>query len=293
MKPKIKFLATAAIIFILAFSTAVAILPTATAHTPPWNIPTYAYLVVTPNPVGQGQQLFVVMWLDKVPQTAAGIGGDRWQNYRVTIAKPDGTSETLGPFTSDATSSTYTLYTPTQTGTYTFTFNFPGQTASLYNPINGIAGTPSAYVNDTYMPSSATKTVIVQANPVTAVESYPLPSSYWSRPIEGQNTNWATIASNWMNAPQINGKFQPDGAAPNSAHIMWTKPLSFGGVLGGTNTGVPTATFYSGLSYEPKLVNRIIMYGRLYYNLPEATQQQEMAMFVSIYKPANKFTTKT
>ena len=31
---------------------------------------------------------------------------------------------------------------------------------------------------------------------------------------------------------------------------MWTKPIEFGGVVGGSNTGVLGATYYSGSSYE-------------------------------------------
>ncbi len=71
-----------------------------------------------------------------------------------------------------------------------------------------------------------------------------------------------------MGSPQIVGKFQPDGSAPNSPHIMWTKQFSFGGVVGGSNTQNFGANFYGGLSYEGKFTSPLIMYGRLFYNLP-------------------------
>ncbi|MEM3377726.1 MAG: PQQ-binding-like beta-propeller repeat protein [Candidatus Bathyarchaeia archaeon] len=49
---------------------------------------------------------------------------------------------------------------------------------------------------------------------------------------------------------------------------MWTKSINFGGIVGGSNTGVEGAAFYSGLSYEARFTNPIIIYGRLYYALP-------------------------
>ena len=116
-----------------------------------WTIPTYAYVSAGRSPVGVNQQVILVFWLDRVPPTAAGIGGERWQNLMLSITKPDGTKVSIGPLTSDPVGSCYSLYTPDQTGTYTITFSFPGQTAHLAGP-TGIPGTPSDYVNDTYLP---------------------------------------------------------------------------------------------------------------------------------------------
>jgi outer membrane protein assembly factor BamB len=261
------FTATVILIFALMLPN----IFTVVAHTPSWSVPTYAYLSVAPNPVGVNQQVAIMMWIDKTAPTAAGIGGDRWQGYRIEITAPDGTKETKGPFTAYAESSYAILYTPTKTGTYTFTFTFPGQVAAANNPINGLPGTPSDSVNDTYLPSSATATLTVQQDQLAAVPDYALPTGYWTRPIEGQNTNWASIASNYLGMPQIyQGIVQPDGSAPNSAHIMWTKQLMFGGVVGGTNTAAYGATYYTGLSYEGQYTNPLIIYGRLYYPLPRS-----------------------
>ncbi|MFB3890089.1 MAG: PQQ-binding-like beta-propeller repeat protein [Candidatus Bathyarchaeia archaeon] len=252
-----------------------AVLPVANSHTPPWTIPTYAYIAVSPNPIGLGQQVFIVMWIDKVPPTAGGAGGDRWQGFTVEVTKPDGTKDLLGPYTSDATSSTYALYSPSQVGTYSFLFKFPGQKASLYNPVTGVIGSPSDYLNDTYLASQATATLTVQQQPVSEPPTYPLPTSFWTRPIEMQNTAWSTIASNWLGgsatiggAGIISGTIQPDGAAPNSAHVMWTKPLQAGGIVGGKNTVVPSVGYYSGLTYEIRFTDPVIIQGKLYYDTP-------------------------
>ena len=264
------------LMLLLFCSATFALLPAASAHTPAWTIPTYAYLVVSPDPIGVGQTGFIVMWLDKVPPTAGGTGGDRWTGFTVKVTKPDGTQQTLGPFISDATSAYATLFTPDQVGTYNFVLNFPGQVASLYHPVTGIPGVTGpasfgldAYINDTYLASSASTTLTVQQQPVTSPPTYPLPAGYWTRPIEGQNTAWSTIASNYLRGAAIMDKFQPNGLAPDTPHIMWAKPLEDGGIVGDdANYFVPSVAYYTGLSYEGRFGNPIIVNGRLYYDTP-------------------------
>lgn len=252
------------LIFAMTFS--VVALPLANAHTPSWTIPTFAYIHVSPNPVGVGQQVTVVFWLDKIYDGALVTNNYRFHNYELTITAPDGSDETKTyADIADTTSSQYYLFTPTQVGTYTLTFEYPGQNINDYSHAN------DAFVNDSYTGSSAITTLTVQEEPVpAAIDSYPLPTEYWTRPIEAQNTYWYTIASNWLSFPSIVANYQPDGTAPNSAHIMWTKPIEEGGVVGGTNTGENGTTFYTGLSYETKFNPVIIMNGRMYYPLPKS-----------------------
>ena len=45
---------------------------------------------------------------------------------------------------------------------------------------------------------------------------------------------------------------------------MWTKPIQYGGLVGGNGTAVPGEMFYSGLSYNGRFANPLIMYGTLY-----------------------------
>jgi hypothetical protein len=60
------------------------------AHSPAWQIPTYAYISVAPNPVGVGQTVTVGFWLNQPPPDAGGPYGDRWDNMKVTVTHPDG-----------------------------------------------------------------------------------------------------------------------------------------------------------------------------------------------------------
>ncbi len=257
-----------ALILLLALSVLSASVSTANAHTPAWTIPTYAYLTISPNPIGTGQTAVIVMWVDWPPPSANGFTtGYRWQNMKVEVTKPDGARETLGPFISDPVGGAYALYTPTQVGTYSFVFKFQEQVLVRDHPITGAQGSNSEYINDTFLSSTSnTMYLTVQKDPITAPRANPLPTEYWTRPIEGQNLEWAKIASNWLWKDR--NFFQPDGAAPESAHIMWTKPINDGGVAGGTIGESEGINYYSGMAYNARFANPLIIYGRLYYELP-------------------------
>jgi len=264
-----KKLISSTLFIVLIMSATLAALPVANAHSPPWTIKTYAFISAAPDPVGVGQTSAIVFWLNWPPATAAGAGGDRWRNLTIQVTKPDGTKVTLGPFVSDPVGSCYTQFTPDQPGKYTLVYNFPGQVASMYGP-TGVIGGSSVYVNDTFSPSSATTTLTAQTEQVQLPPTYPLPTGYWSRPVEGQNIAWMSLVSNWLGTPQIYNKLQPDGAGPASAHIMWAKPLSFGGIAGGEYATDNAMPYYSGTAYEGKFGSPLIIYGRLYYNIPRS-----------------------
>ena len=78
------------------------------------------------------------------------------------------------------------------------------------------------------------------------------------------------MASNWLNA--YYGNVQENGIAPNSPHIMWTKYLQDGGVVG-ENYPILGQTYYMGDSYEMRFNNPLIINGRLYYDLPLSSQK--------------------
>ena len=111
---KMAILITAILIISMGASTM--LIPNANAHTPPWQIQLFAFINVAPNPAGLGQQVTLGFWLNEPPMTAGGPYGDRFGPFTVHVVKPDGTNETLGPFTSDDTGGTSTRYTPDQLG---------------------------------------------------------------------------------------------------------------------------------------------------------------------------------
>ena len=279
-----------ALLFVFSMTLSMTMVPTANAHTPPWQIPTYAYINVSPNPIGVGQKALVIMWMDKTFSPETLLSNDyRFHNYHLTITYPNGTSSTTTfPIIEDPTSSQDYSFTPTHIGTYTLNFTFLGQ---AFNEYDHPASDP--LVNDTYLPSSAQTTLTVQQTAVYIIPATPLPTQYWTRPIYGENSNWWTISSNWLgegspvessvgsgdiNAYDANTPIAETGAGLNvfpgdavgslTSHVMWTKPLQGGGVVGGNNFAIQGDTYFEGSAYIQRFTNPIIIDGMLYYQAP-------------------------
>ena len=228
-----------ALILTISISASVVLLPTVNAHTPPWTIISYAYIVAAPNPIGAGQTVSVTLWVDTPLPSSAVSNNIRRHDYTLTITDPDGDVTTEHwDVVEDTGSTQFYQFVPTKIGTYTLKFDYPQQTYTWSGAYNG----------DVFTAASKTTTLVVQEEQIPgATYSYPLPSEYWTRPIEGQNTNWHTIASNWLGSPYVQGAncpyghpgaFQAEGTAPNSAHVMWSKSIQYGGVVGG-ESGIP------------------------------------------------------
>ena len=163
---------TTAFVLMLTFAATLLTLPIVSAHDPPLEITTYAYLAISPNPVGVGQTVIILYWAVGVPagnpSTAAGIGGYRWIDLELEVTNPNGDKQTLGPYVSDPIGGGWAAFTPDQVGTYTFEVSFPEQQSSLYHPVTGVEGDASRYpdyVNDIYLPSTASTTLTVQQDP--------------------------------------------------------------------------------------------------------------------------------
>jgi len=295
-----------AIAIMILLTASIMLLTTANAHSPAWQIPTHAFIVVAPNPIGVGQEAHVYMWLAEVFGAAGGTTATtgtngstasaallsnnyRFHNYQLTITDPNGTKTTQTfDIIWDTTSSQFTKFIPDKVGTYTFNFTFPGQAYAQYA---GQYYEKSILVNDTYLPSSASTTLTVQEEPLPApITSYPLPKEYWTRPIYGENTDWWKISSNWLGytAPVPGGYdpgttfgrlFHKDAVGPLTSHVMWTRALQFGGVVGGNQfyaggsypegdaLGVQ---YFEGTSYQPRFPNPLIINGYLIYTEPVA-----------------------
>ncbi|MCW4044904.1 MAG: PQQ-like beta-propeller repeat protein [Candidatus Bathyarchaeota archaeon] len=259
--------ATAIAIFLALTIAASLAMPAANAHTPPWEIPTWSYISVSPSIVGVNQDLLIVMWLNDYPMTAVGGYGDRWDGMTVEITKPDGSKETLGPFTSDPVGSAYASYTPTQVGTYKFIFKFAGDKITGQPiPPGGFYFGGEQWINDTYLPSESEPVyVTVQEQPIQPYDETPLPEGYWTRPIHGANRQWYQVAGNWLSGAHNPGRINNYCTGPETAHIMWTRQYWDGGVMGGDTGDIQ---YYTGLSYETfGLSPPIILNGRLYYNV--------------------------
>ena len=241
------------------------------------KIPTYVYGVISPNPIGVNQEVTLLL-INPVAPPGSDLTNDIRYEFSVAITAPDGTKETIpasGTITSDSTGSTYTRFTPTKVGNYTVTIIFHQLLYHWYEGVDWLGNPLMDYYGVTFLESNQTYTLVVQKDPVSpnAITNYPLPTEYWTRPIEGQNQAWAQISSNWLSGSEVNpygneARFQQNGMAPNSGHVLWTKPIEDAGVVGGGNFSTYGQVFNPGDTYNPRLFNEIIMHGRLYYEVP-------------------------
>ncbi len=235
---------------------------------------TYAYINVAPDPVGVGQATYFSIWVD-VPMPSASEANDvRRHDYKLTITAPDGTVQTqTWAVIRDTTGVESASFTPTQLGTYTLQFDYPGQIYNWYDINPTWNGTK-------FLASSATTTLTVQQDPIAASPAIPLPTEYWTRPVYAQNHDWATLGSHWLGGSQFGvfqmasyNLWQQDGIGPGSSHIMWTYPIESGGVVGGSQTGIQDSSFYSGGSYEGRFGSAIIIDGKLCFKTPLSNSQ--------------------
>ncbi len=268
-------ISTIALILILTISAIIVALPTITAQEP-YRKKTYPVIEAIPNLVGVNQVVLLAVGItDPVNRPMTG-----WEDLTVTVEKPDGTTETLGPITTDFNGLTGILYTPNQVGTYTFQTHFPEQVS-----ISSTRGYPPGTVFEASV--SEKFELIVQEEQLPWYPGIPLPTEYWSRPIDAQAREWYTIGGNWLNiepigrAPRraINNDY-----APETAHILWAKPILGGAFspLGGGLAGGATEThsYEDGDAYEGKFTPPIIIGGVLFLNR-ERSQSSSSALRVA------------
>lgn len=246
-----KKLSTITLILTLTIATLMAALPLTRAEIRP-----NAFLSVSPNPVGVNQPVTVMVWCEPVsPDPSEVLIG-----FIVTITKPDGNKETLGPVNAWPMGAALFTYTPNSLGTYVFKFNYPGQTFASTGDVYAAAESP-------------TTNLTVQQERIPAYPGVPLPSEYWTQPVNSENREWSAVSGGWLMCyynstytgfGDATAGYNPYSKAPRSPHIMWTKPATLGGLAGGD---LGSLSYYSGISYRVYLTPPIIMSGRLYYNL--------------------------
>ncbi len=225
---------------------------------------TYAFIGTTPNPVGVGQEVLLHIGIS---EATAGTSF-QWKGLTVTVTKPDNTTETLGPFSTDATGGTGSNYVPTMVGTYAFQTHFPAQNMAI--PFAGFGAIPYAASDSpiTYL--------VVQQNPIPYFPAFPLPTEYWNRPINAQFEQWAPLTSNWLRGigsytMPPDDKYVPGNeGAPETAHILWNYQYATGGLAGGAIA--PEAGGYEmGDAYVGKFLNSVVINGVLYFNRYQET----------------------
>ena len=221
----------------------------------------FIYVSALPNPVEVRKSVFISGFFDCPPPYPVSWGGQPFRNVRIEVTKPDGSTDALGPFTTDEIAAFGTSYTPTQVGKYKIKATFPGQVIPVPD-----TRAPGAWLttvgNWPFLPCTSKEfELTVQSEPTPTWKEAPLPSGYWWRPISAVNREWRSISGNWLTNPENN--FAKSTKAPNTAHIIWARPLAMGGLVGGEEYG--SHSFHMGQAYEGKWVNPVVINGLLYY----------------------------
>jgi hypothetical protein len=245
-------------------------LPTATAQTTSQEVEPWPFINAIPNPAQVGTSVLLhvgSLW-------PIGTVSDGWEGLTVTVTKPDGTTTTIGPIRTDSTGGTGVNFVPDTVGTYTLQTHFPEQKAPVVGGGFFEANAPS---NATMLAGdSDILTLIVQEEPILHYPDQPLPTEYWSRPINDQLWSWAPIAGNWL-GDQVSMDASPpaqtlykdyNAFAPETGHVLWAKPITMGGIAGGQ---VGYQGFDQGDAYEPKWTGAVIIGGKVFYNQFETT----------------------
>lgn len=253
-KKKCNKLFTLFLVLLLTASAITISLPNVFAQNPVRYKQTYAFCTVTPNPLGVNQQ--ALLWVGISDYLY--IASDGWEGLTVTVTNPNGDQQTLGPFRTDSTGSTGSMFIPDMVGTYTFQTHFPAQ---WYNWSEA----------DVWYEASSSDVfeLTVTAEPREYYPDMPLPNEYWTRPIDAELRGWYKISGNWLwgaslnNYPYWNFIAPYNEYAPDSGHILWTEALTFGGVAGGV---LGEHAYDFGDAYEGYFLNSVIISGVLFYN---------------------------
>jgi outer membrane protein assembly factor BamB len=243
---------TLTLILVTTLSSLLFVLPTTSAQTSTHK--SYALCVVTPNPIGVHQSVLVLIGM--AYPTAYPQPG--WYDLTCEVKRPDGETVILGPFDTDLTGATGAEYTPTMVGTYSFRTYFPEQEKNFNDRYSGPPGT---IMEESY---SDWVDLTVTDDPREFYPEHQLPTEYWTRPIDSQLREWATISGNWLGC--VPNSYAAYTEGPETAHVLWAKAVTTGGLAGGE---FGYHGFHTGDAYEGLVMVRaspVIINGILYYN---------------------------
>jgi hypothetical protein len=253
------------------------------------NYYSYVYCSVTPDLIGVNQEVVLVMWTSDMPpdvgEQAGDVPGGRaaWYDVGWYVTDPEGNTETLTIDKTDPVGGAYYIYTPSKIGTYTLQAWFP---ETVKTELDGDRLIYSAA-------ESHEVTFTVTEEQREPWPEAPLPTGYWTRPINSASREWYILGGNWLTQATWMGSAgtRPAGAyggttdrfvygkGTESAHILWTKPYYVGGYMDerygvvGYQTG-----HYQGMTFEAIIIN-----GQIYYPYRVDAHVTEGYLVVDLY----------
>ncbi len=248
-------------LLVLAFVCSIA--PIMTTEAADKTKPTFAFCNATPNPVGVGQETLIHLGISEATNGTYW----QWKDLTVTVTDPDGHETTLGPFNTDSTGGTGTVLVPDKVGIWKLQTHFPEQKM--------VAGFDFTGIETTFEASdSPICELVVQEDPIPYFPAFPLPTEYWSRPINAQFYEWAPLTGQWLrpagsySMPPIEKYHAGNGDAPETAHILWNTEYAMGGMAGGE---LGDFAYEMGDAYVGKFAGTVVINGIMYYNQFQST----------------------
>ena len=243
------------------------------------NAESAAFLSIRPNPIGINQTFLINMWINPAPHAYR-----QYLDLKLTVIKPDNSTKeyVMNSYVADGTA--WMELVADQLGEWKLQMEFPGIyfPAGRYLDGHVISGNTGGSVYEAvYVKPSKTPitTLTVQEELVYGYPEYPLPTDYWSRPVNAELRDWWPIIGNypWFGVgggekwdelyPNTNPyanpgqRFTPWVQGPDSAHIVWKRQGALGGLVGGDNTDNSVYWPTSGWQNAPT----IILWGRGYH----------------------------
>jgi len=219
----------------------------------------YPYIGAVPNPATVNEEVLLHIGITRELQQQP----DGWEGLSVTIERPDGKTDTITDIRTDSTGGTGRTYVPTMEGTYKLKTHFPAQ---WYNFTQFDFWTFQWQTVNIYYEAAESEVLelVVTTEEPTYWPGNPLPTEYWTRPIDSQLREWAPVSGSWLVNPGFFGLSATPGNddAPETAHVLWSKQLVLGGLAGGTLGDWAT---YTGDAYEGKFLGTFILQGVLIY----------------------------
>ena len=249
-------------------------------------------------PIGVGQQILLVAWTKDMPPdigetsdvVSSPTGRAGWYGMQINVTKPDNTTEIVDMPYSDPVGANYVSYTPNQLGTYTVQAIFPATWK------NSSVSTARAFYSAAVSPP---ETFTVQSDPVSSWNESPLPNDYWTRPISGAARTWFALEGNKLGGAANVWPFGSSGGnvgsftygeAPQSAHILWTKPFSIGGLMDERFRDINFQTsHYQGTTFSTP----IILDGKIHWSPRYTTHGNQGWQAIDLYTGETLFTNYT
>jgi outer membrane protein assembly factor BamB len=255
---------------IFAIFLTLAMVASVTAYTPQSRRNATVFLSTDPKTIQLGSYILVNAWTSPQPPLipGGGMAGQIRTGYMYTITKPDGSVMTRGPLNATGEGGSWFVFTPDQLGTWTISMAWPG--------------------DEYYFPcQSPDVTFTVQSEAVSGWPAAAMPTGYWTSPVNSENREWYTLNGPWLQSAynasyasfDCGGGFNPYTTAPESSHVLWRTQISLTGIIGGTYGTVSSG---AGSASPP-----VVMFGNVYYNVPDGFVCVDLRTGVQKWKVVN------